>query len=315
MVISDIKIPEEISTRTEEHSSSDYVSFKAIDKKTKHEYHNKRTACYAGYLSVAKVYNFNCYPVDSESVLPFDIFTQWMELCKQNGLMPLKTSVENKDGKNTCIIPGSNRHITYAALCCYRWSENQPSIPWLTIKLMEANPSINFFQALHFALGKIVKIHAHSFSCICADPDANTTLGSGSTFRVANTNLLPSIAMSAFFTKNKRGKSKANKATGGHTYIEINKLISEMGFTIPEIGVNKNETKLLQVPNLEDVLREDWKVLYEKKIPKERLINYYEETLEKIKYPEKKPKTMWKRMTTYFTRINYDSELLTRIME
>lgn len=148
-------IPEKIKSR-----NSDYVSFDtSIDGIKFHEHKNK--PCYAGYMgdNLTK-YVFRCRP-NGEFVLSNTMFKEWINLCKKNYLVPKKSMVFG----NCLRIDGRNSHqkTVYAALCCYRWADSTPEIPWLVVTILRKNPKIHFFQALYYSIIQYSRNSGHSF--------------------------------------------------------------------------------------------------------------------------------------------------------
>jgi len=234
-----------------------------------------------------------------KSVLPSTEFLRWVELCKEHGLMPLSTTAESKDGGNYCTIhgKGASRHCVYAALCCYRFADSTPQIPWLIVKLLEKNPKIHFFQALHYVFSGYVRNSGHSFSIL-----ANYVYQTGDISNL-KTNLMHSLGLCYFFKRYADGKSLADKleepkpsanypgtayAYGGYQYYgttttgEVGAFIKRSGFGIADL---KSNPKLLHLNNLEDVLWPEWRPLYETdKMPEKNwLVDFFDSVMKEHK--------------------------------
>lgn len=154
------KIPQELGNKV-----NDNVSYAVTIGESKYDYNN--AACYMAVAHQLPECEFFLRPNDKKSVLPWDAFVRWVELCKENGVITPEATPSRDGDLNLLHMPkGNNRHLVYASLCCYRWSENQPGAPWLVVELLNANPKIDFFQALHYACTQVVYYFTHSFTQI-----------------------------------------------------------------------------------------------------------------------------------------------------
>lgn len=121
--------------------------------------------CYSKCMSFLPECELTLYSKD-KSILPFEIFSEWIRLCQTNGLVVPNAQVKEDSRGNVLIIPQNNHHHqVYSSLCCFRWSENQPECPHIVVETK--NPELDFFQVLHYALLEgNVNFTYHSFTTI-----------------------------------------------------------------------------------------------------------------------------------------------------
>lgn len=145
--------------------TDDYVSYTVeMDGKEK-QYLN--VICYRDCFANLYKSSFHLYPAYSrESQLSHDEFVTWNKLCEENGLIPHGCTYETTKKMNQMRVPKSTHYKAYSTLCCYRWTQNFPSLPLLVLKLLEKKPSLNFYQALSYSCSKYVTNHGHSFNTI-----------------------------------------------------------------------------------------------------------------------------------------------------
>jgi len=293
--IDSIEVPDTIVKRASANSISDYV------KANKKAYDN--AACYSTVMQSLQKSDFDLYPKKGQkSVLPKAVYERWMALCQQHGMLPMNATWETKAGKNYCHFSGKkqNRHITYAGLCCYRWTENQPILPYMAVHVYESTPFISFFQAFHYAQAKYLHFTNHNFTSITKGL-AYSAAGAS----IISTNLLLGLGIKLLFMPTATGKTSANLAIHktGTTISRIDAMVRKLGFTTPEMcfdyqdvkGIyyyNTKESdlkklrevglkkKLMHVPELKDLLWSDWAKIYvQKRITKAWLLEYYDEVM------------------------------------
>ena len=163
-------------------------------------------------------------------------------------------------------IPGEHetKHRIYASLCCYRFSECLAPLCYTLLRLLETKPTLDFFQVLHYSLGKFNLGWGHSFSSICAANSVHAAYMASTMVKGAATDLMYGRGLRLFFERKPEGclASKAQQNT--YTYTAIDTVITGFGMSLP-------------VKKLEDLLDEKWTPLYQMPEPtKEKLKAYYE---------------------------------------
>lgn len=155
----------------------------------------ERAACYYTCMSFLPECDFLLRPTDNKSLLPHDMFLEYVRLCRDNGLITPEATAQGGEGNNQLVVPkGRDRHQVYATLCCYRWSENQPGMAYATVEAMNKCPGIDFFQAFHYGCARRVYWLHHSFHQI------TTTNSTYSDAAAAANGYVPySIACAHFF--------------------------------------------------------------------------------------------------------------------
>jgi hypothetical protein len=141
----------------------DKVSYRTLEVKNNLLSESKNAYCYANHYRKMEDFSFELYPLDNEkSILPKDIYFNFITLCEENGLLPHGCVPWSEDDRNKLYIPSNpHRCQTYAALCCYRWVETRANLP---LNICEAvSKGVNFYQALFWACAKIVDNYGHSF--------------------------------------------------------------------------------------------------------------------------------------------------------
>ncbi len=139
----------------------------------------QKAVCYYQCMSFLPECDFTLQPTDAKSLLPFDVFRKYINLCQANGLVNKDATVSGEEGKNQLIVPkGQNKHRVYTTLCCYRWSENQPGMAFALVGALEKFPEIDFYQAFHYGCARRVYWPLHSFhTIIMAKSTYNNGLG------------------------------------------------------------------------------------------------------------------------------------------
>jgi len=279
------EIPEEIVEVSKNHPyTKDTVSF-ASTKNGGAESVYENNICYSTVMSQLMECDIRCFPEQvgtgrAPSVLPPEMYKQWMELCIKHHWLPPNTTFQIEERNHTCLIPcaGMTRHEMYAALCCYRWSQNQPRIPWMILKLMEQFPKIHFYQAVQYTHSLYVEDPVHSF--LAFHNASRNKLVPGIQYQVSNMNLLLSVVAKWFFAKDDAGNSPAKAAAQSYTITELESYLKKLGFTPPEVGAptETEATKRFHTKTVEDILWDGWAELFEVKPDKTAI----EETFDKL---------------------------------
>lgn len=289
----DVKLPRGLQDK-----NSDYVSFTLTHTPEGHnaplQQQYNSMGCYAVCMPALPNYHYELEPCAGHAAAVWDPvkltykvgeppeikslmsgreYFKWIRLCQDHGLVPLEAEAHRKGKLNYLTIPkrNYNRHIIYAALCCYRWSENKPRIPLTVVRLLAANPNIDFFQALHFALGKYLTwmYGNHSFLPISV-LEANTyACYNTQSYGRCGFHYLPwSIVTKHFFLRRKDGTTIADEVGNacpreygyGSTAASLGEKIKSLGLEEPAKATAPPD---LAVARLEDVLREDYTPLYQ----------------------------------------------------
>jgi len=176
--------------------------------------------------------------------LPEADYLEWMKLCKKHGLVP-KAAKCYRDGECNImeiVRPGQyDRHITYAALCCYRWSESKAPMIYQVTAYSREHPTAVFWQAFHYFLSRAGITNGHSFANMGYSSYVGIT-------QIQRTDLAKSLCLCKFFEKQRiADRKKVTNATSAQLD-EIAKSIRGM-----------------EVKKLEDILDDRWAVLYQMK--------------------------------------------------
>jgi hypothetical protein len=151
----------EIPSHLKGMASNDYVSY------TSNGTAYKSAACYAKIMGQLPSVCTDCEPLlpETKSQLSSEDYLAWMNLCKDNHLMPSGSEFRSEDGRNYAKIPGAGetKHRIYAALCCYRWTECLSPMCYLLLRLSERK-KLDFFQLFHYVTGKHVTLTGHSMT-------------------------------------------------------------------------------------------------------------------------------------------------------
>ena len=195
-----------------------------------------------------------------------EIFTEWMGLCKQEKLIPPDVKITTDEGQNKLYIPsGFDKHWTYAALCCYRFSDCFARMVWFVMENMKQSSShITFWQALHYAMAmEYTYGSGHSFSYVSKD-------GAGVYDSCDyKTNIASSVGLSLFFQKPMADRAKVASRTNDAVKAESEKLGDW------KWEGNKKKAVLLVSP-LEELLADKWTPLYKISNPtKEKMLEAY----------------------------------------
>jgi hypothetical protein len=173
--------------------------------------------------------------MDGRSILSEEVYLQWMELCKQHGLVPKIAKCYRREGCNIMEVMRPrvyDKHMTYAALCCYRWSECKAPMIYEIVAMSQRYPTINFWQVLHYVLARHEITGGHSFVNMRTSSARWVT---GKSSYVAATDLARSVATCGFF---ERQKPCQRKSYLGGTVQKIDDLVYQLrGMTVPKIDV------------------------------------------------------------------------------
>lgn len=207
-------------------------------KKNGFDYYNN-VACYSNIMGCLDESEIICEPTNNVKTLSEDTFAAWINLCKQNHLV--LPEVEIKEN-NSIYFPCKkrNKHHVYATLCCYRWSDFQPYIPYTVLKLMEVGDR-NFYQCLHYALLNYSVNYGHSFINVSNEASGYDTgskwLGWG-------------LGASLFFTPDKDGNRQCDK--------HYSKTEATFNAILAMLRRYKITQDILKVNKKIDVLRKEW---------------------------------------------------------
>lgn len=269
-------IPKELNNRSDDHVS--YKSTKPLHTGGTQYVTQEHdgAACYHDCMLVLSETEFWLRPNKRASLLSWDDFKIWIELCKTNGIMP-PDATPSRDGEHNLLhIPRSNqnRHVVYAGLCCYRWAENQPGVAYATIKSLENQKELDFFQALHFGCIQRAYWLIHSFANIMSSAKKAGQPYSYSGGVDKNNLFIPySLALAWFFRPGSDGKTQAEKLRTANNTLD----------TI----VNTLDTHKIHGVSKEYFVKEEYLVLHPEltefyQIPKENITNRLSKTIIKI---------------------------------
>ena len=243
----------------------------------------ENVACYYSEMPHLRTAEFQLKPKKgAKSFLPGQYYHRWIELGKQCGVVPSAVRHWTSERRNLMAIPadGYDRHTVYATLCWYRWAENFAKFPVAVMKLMDANPAINFWQAFHYAAIHHVSHSNHSFMNI----GAYGVYGG----MVKNArNLLKSYAIMLFFQRDEKGECPARKYDDGAAYTYTQSAISRF---LGDLGLNDvepplvagKETPIFCVAKTEDLLWDEWAGFYSLKSRNpDELATYYKAVMER----------------------------------
>lgn len=213
---------------------------------------HKNSACYSVIMENLKEIEVICYPnYNKESPISFELFSDWINLCKKHGIVDESSEIYHEDKSNILKMPFKkrSRHLAYATLCCYRWADSLPKMVHLIVELMKIGDR-NFYQVLHYGLLKNCTNTGHSFVDI-------------GTYGYQRLNLGLSIAMSMFFTR-KNGIAIADN-------------YKEASATNAAISSFYNEKGLNSCPVFSkdfDILRKEWTPYYSRPDLKKKNIDH-----------------------------------------
>lgn len=228
---------------------------------------NSNTACFMGVMK-----SLGERQLRVESLEPHDnglspkIYLKWIALCKENQLIPETARASSKrKGKVKyleIVKPTAyDKHIIYAALCCYRWADTTPQMAWQIMEHMDAW-GITFWQALHYGVKRWIRNSNHTFF-----PSGelsyifNTKTTSYSTS--PNANLSVTVGMRRLF--NHSSRTRKTSSVSAYNKTTHNALLDEMA-GLPTLSVKIN-----------DLLDPKWVSLIEAKLPNDAVVKLYKE--------------------------------------
>lgn len=247
----------------------DYVSYRTTtyNGAEPHSTDHLGVACYAKHMTTLGCDEYTLYPNRRDSILPKETYFNWVNLCKSIGLIPTDAVPDRLGPHNTLFIPrnGYSKHQIYAAMCCYRWSENQSQLVYVATKAAKTLP-VHFGQALHYAAGTYITLTGHSF-CNIVKVVNNPYAACGKSGQI----WLPwSIGIKEFF------RSHADKNQSSQTDHAISEMLNKMDLTEP----GRSAQPELCVPTIEDVLWKELADLYEGDMPpKAELVNRWKKVM------------------------------------
>lgn len=262
----EIKLPSNIVARP-----NDGVNYSATGLKQKNKIDYQAAACFHAHMAQLPKYEYECRPQNGskKSLLPKEEYLQWMHYCVSYGLVPLDSEAWSKKDMNYARISGryETKHRIYAGLCCYRWADSLAPLCYTVVKLLEAKPEINFYQALHYGMAKFVTLVGHSFTSVSA---ANMSLYGNGYQKTARLDLGYGLATKFFFQRDADGKCPADEANqAGWTYDAINAYAGKLGLVCP-------------VKNVNEILDEKWIEFYSSLTFNKKLLkSYYDDNVKK----------------------------------
>jgi hypothetical protein len=130
-----------------------------------HQIDGDKFACYGTHIHLIGFAEFYCKPssVDGKSPLSEDCYLRWINLGKMHHMIPSTVVTERKSGGNYLRVFPGNYHHVYVALCFHRWAECKAEMVWSILDILDSNPTLNFFQVLHYAFGKNSISSGHGF--------------------------------------------------------------------------------------------------------------------------------------------------------
>jgi len=184
--------------------------------------------------------------VDGVSVLSEAEYLEWMNLAKKHGIVPASAKCYRDGDHNIMEIVHPekyDRHITYAALCCYRWSDSKAPMIYDIITCCKDHPNINFWQVFQYCLSVYLIEISHSFvSMTCGTMYLHGRLMN----LVRPTDLAKSIALCQIFQR-----------------LKVRDRRGLANFTIKVVEDAARVTQGMDVVPKHHILDERWSVLYD----------------------------------------------------
>lgn len=226
--------------------------------------------CYNKDMTNLETVGFHLRPklyATAKSILPADYYKEWIIQCQMHGLIHESAVIQTKNDHNELIIEKAvpDRHVMYATLCCYRWSDTNAPLVWQIIEHMKL-PNVTFWQALHYGLA----FHptyggVHSFSPI--HKGAYGPYGNNEKYDIAH-----SIAVKKFFALTKPQRDTLSQQIGTNSINIVTKLAQDLG------GIAPNKEPVLKANNIDDLLTSKWTAMYQLNDPtRADLIKLYQE--------------------------------------
>lgn len=242
--------------------TSDYVTYE-ISEDT-NLYSNKN--CYSFIMNKWDKNVFTCLPNLTPSLMPFDMFERWMNLCKKNGLLIEEAILVREKQSNIMVLDGkhTSRHEILASLCCYRWADSLGEMVKEILDLTDKKPQLNFYQILHKGLSGHITNWNHSISLLMKQHVYSKNMA----------DLIHSLAPCfAFMKKNGAAPIIRGSGSGSFTisaiYESINGLPDYMDLAY---GRSNTPYRALEC----DCLDEKYSILYEKQASYPELFEMYE---------------------------------------
>jgi len=199
-------------------------------------------------------------------------YLDWMNLCKEHGLIHPRIKATVEKGKPTLVVPakGVERDMVYIALCCYRWADSNAVMVWQILQHMKKIKGITFWQVLHFSLATQCTIgYGHSFTPI-------SKYATGLYSKCEAHDLAQSIAMGYFVRATSEQRKKWHKLPNIYNKVYTNEAVKHLGYAL---GGHKSEKKvvgdygykyermvsvpLLYIEKMEDLLTPKFTPMYE----------------------------------------------------
>ncbi len=282
---------DEIKCPKFEVQTSDFVSYHVTDLDTGKKESKPDAVCYASHMSKLTKTEFKLCPstkTSKDRTMRYDPFLRWINLCKENWIVPPDAEPYQEHGKICMRLNGhgKSRHQMYAALSCYRWASTNAEICNLVLHILDLRPQIHFFQALHFSLRKYLYNSGHSFLAIQGTYHA--AYGPRKEF------LIHSLPGTWFFRNADHPESPCRKAKQeGYTVSAIDEYVKGLKFNssfYPYSDDVSNRQSLI-LNNLNHVLWDEWTDLYRLDKPdRDWVLEYYDIVTENHGYPKRKEK-------------------------
>lgn len=159
-------------------------------------------ACYSAVTANLSERKIVCYPLAGRGRLPKKTFLEYFDLLRENNVVPdnIKTSRTIRTANRLEIPSGNVKSIAYAALCFYRWQDSNPNFAYCLVEMVKRNPSLDFFQILHFAMSNYTCGSGHSFSTV---GKSNASLYLGGLYQAGWHALGPTLVLPYFFRKDR----------------------------------------------------------------------------------------------------------------
>lgn len=243
--------------------------------------------CFKRIMSILEEVEIECQPRHEESKrLKNEDIKRWLNVCKDNNMIPKDVEVYEKECEVRLKIPGGqyDRHTVYGILCCYRYADSWPKMVWQMLRHLAEFRECTFWQIFHYGLVNHFTYALHSFT-----PLSKQSKLYGS--RVVE-DLSQSIALKLFFSKTLENRKILEKENMSSLMENIaSKLggVVEKKIEILNPSTNRTESRNVFVPvlrasSIEDILTNKWTKLYEFDNPsKDMLLQEYNKIEEQSK--------------------------------
>jgi len=260
-----------------QNATNDHVEYMVVEKDQQQDMGSR--VCYSNIMSSLESGSFQLRPHNQDDACsPNDLYLAWMQLCRDNGLIPDKVEFFIEDGKNSLKVPGGiyDKHWVYATLCCFRFADSYQRLIWLVVENMKHSSGVfTFWQALHYAMAmEYTYGPGHSFSYIAKSSYDGYGIG-------GRNDLCSSLAIALFF----RQSVEERKQLSGCTNENIKKLADKLGGSRRELttvpGYSKpvpKDVPIFKIGFMADLLTARWTPMYQLDSPtKDHLQLLYEE--------------------------------------